>query len=210
MAIRISLSQTESRLFCCSKWWGDPDMPKDMQYPMMTDDNGEEYPLTFVCQIDCADIAELDTEGLLPKEGMLYFFAALDEYLGYDVPFHNGIGELPKGAVKVKYTKQVNPETFESYIMVDEDDEPLAMPALKMEFSQCGDQEDDLKILGQPFSADARDAFPGFVSLLQIDSEGDTIEGLRLYDCGLLNILISPEHLKAGNWKRCLGFMTSM
>ena len=74
MAVRINLSRTESRLFCGSKWWGDPDMPKDMQYPMMKDETGEDYPLTFVCQVDCNDIAPFDPEGLLPHDGMLYFF----------------------------------------------------------------------------------------------------------------------------------------
>ena len=27
MAIKINLEQTETELFCCSKWWGDPDLP---------------------------------------------------------------------------------------------------------------------------------------------------------------------------------------
>ena len=33
MAIRLSLARTERILFCGSKWWGDPDMPENMQYP---------------------------------------------------------------------------------------------------------------------------------------------------------------------------------
>ena len=68
---------TESNLFCCSKWWGNPDLPPQAEYPMMkiTEEDGteSEYPLTFICQIDCEDIAPFDREGLLPHEGMLYF-----------------------------------------------------------------------------------------------------------------------------------------
>ncbi len=62
MAIKINLQETEQELFCCSKWWGDPDLPADMEYPLAkAEEDGEEfdYPLTFVCQIDCADIPDL-------------------------------------------------------------------------------------------------------------------------------------------------------
>ena len=33
MAIKINLQETETELFCSSKWWGDPDLPADMEYP---------------------------------------------------------------------------------------------------------------------------------------------------------------------------------
>lgn len=210
MAIRISLSETDSRLFCCSKWWGDPDMPADMSYPMTTGEDGEDYPLTFICQIDCAEVNAAFPECGLPEDGMLYFFAALDEYLGYETPYHNGIGRWAKGAVKVKYAKNVNPETFESYIMVDDEDEPVTMPAMKMEFSQCDDSEDGLKLLGMPFSGDARDSFPSHMNLLQIDSESECLDGLRMYDCGLLNFLIKPDEFENGWWHSSFGFMSSL
>ena len=100
MAIRLRLNKTERILFCGSKWWGDPDMPENMQYPTMTvEEEGEkyEYPLTFICQINCEDIAKFDPEGKLPHEGMLYFFGAIDELLGYESPTPTCIGEWPKG-----------------------------------------------------------------------------------------------------------------
>ena len=83
--------------------------------------DSEEYPLTFrLSDRLFRKYTALDPScGLLRKE-MLYFFAALDEYLGYETPFHLGLGSWPKGAVKVKYATTVNPETFESYIMVDD------------------------------------------------------------------------------------------
>ena len=67
MAIRLTLSRTQKPLFCESKWWGDPDMPADMEYPMMKVDGEEDYPLTFVCQIRCEDIAGLDPEACFPR-----------------------------------------------------------------------------------------------------------------------------------------------
>ena len=74
----------------------------------------EEYPLTFVCQIDCADIAPYDTEGKLPHEGMLYFFAAIDDYVGYESPLQTHLGKWDKQLAVVKYSKTVNMETFNS------------------------------------------------------------------------------------------------
>ena len=61
-------------------------MPEGMAYPCIDveDGDGGTYPepLTFVCQIRCKDIAGLDTDGLLPHSGMLYFFAPIDYFLG--------------------------------------------------------------------------------------------------------------------------------
>ena len=93
MAIAINLNKTERILFCASKWWGDPDMPETMEYPTVeVTEDGEtyDYPLTFLCQINCEDIAAMDKTGLLPKEGMLYFFAAIDKWIGYESPTSNG------------------------------------------------------------------------------------------------------------------------
>ena len=64
-------------------------MPEDLEYPEVpvrdeyVDEDGkdavDEYddPLTFICQIRCSDLAALDPKGLLPHEGLLYFFGAL-------------------------------------------------------------------------------------------------------------------------------------
>ena len=142
MAIKINLERVETELFCSSKWWGDPDFPVDMEYPSVpVVEAGEayDYPLTFVCQIDCEDIAPFDPEGRLPHEGMFYVFAALDGYAGYDSPIPNGPGEWPKGQVVVKYTKHINFETFRASILVDDEDQPLTEPALKMTFEACPD-----------------------------------------------------------------------
>ena len=135
MPITIKVQETEAQLFCSSKWWGDPDLPADMEYPTVevTDEDGTyDYPLTFVCQIDCEDLAPLDPEGKLPHQGMFYIFAGLDEYLDqFDSPFHNGEGPWPKKMVVVKYTKAINFETFNSAILLDDEDQPLTQPALQ-------------------------------------------------------------------------------
>lgn len=227
MAIRLTLNKTEKPLFCESKWWGDPDMSPEMEYPMMrvcehsdgtseilkagqepSDGEVYEYPLTFICQIRCEDLVPFDTENKLPHDGMLYFFAAMDEYTGYDSPVHLGLGEWPKGSVIVKYTKSINMETFQACIMVDDDDQPLTEPALEISFGKCEADADGLKLFGNAFFADVREQYPDYMNLLQLD--GDDTAGMEFYDCGMLNFLITKQDFDKGLLKRPVAVLTSL
>lgn len=212
MAIRLTTRKTDTVLFCSSKWWGNPDLPPQVEYPMMklTDENGEEYdyPLTFICQIDCEDIAPFDKEGRLPHTGMLYFFAALDEFLGYEPTEHFGIGPWPKKGVVVKYTKHINMETFNTCILVDDEENELAESELAIDFSECADAADGIKLLGVPFFEEVRTENEGCVSLLQLDEDDEL--GIRFYDCGTLNIMMKESDLGFGNWKRAFAYMHSL
>lgn len=203
MAIRLTVKETDKVLFCGSKWWGDPDMPEAMEYPMT-----EDYPLTFVCQINCEDIAKYDPEGKLPHEGMLYFFAALDQWLGYESPLENGIGEWPKGHFVVKYAKEINFETFRSCIMVDEDDNPITEPEREIEFSECADDADGIKLLGVPFYEEIRMEYPDMINLLQLDEDDELC--MRFYDCGMVNLLMKESDLKFKNWKKTKAYLHSL
>ena len=203
MAIRLTVKETDRVLFCGSKWWGDPDMPEAMEYPMT-----EDYPLTFVCQINCEDIAKFDPEGKLPHEGMLYFFAALDQWLGYESPLENGIGEWPKGHFVVKYAKEINFETFRSCIMVDEDDNPITEPEREIEFSECADDADGIKLLGVPFYEEIRMEYPDMINLLQLDEDDELC--MRFYDCGMVNLLMKESDLKFKNWKKTNAYLHSL
>lgn len=203
MAIRLTVKETDRVLFCGSKWWGDPDMPETMEYPMT-----EDYPLTFVCQINCEDIAKFDPEGKLPHEGMLYFFAALDQWLGYESPLENGIGEWPKGHFVVKFAKEVNFETFRSCIMVDEDDNPITEPEREIVFSECADDADGIKLLGIPFYEEIRMEYPDMINLLQLDEDDELC--MRFYDCGMVNLMMKESDLKFRNWKKTKAYLHSL
>lgn len=76
----------------CSKYGGRPDVADDFQWPH--DTSGR--PLSLLLQIDCADLAPLDREGLLPSSGQLYFF--------YELSKMNRSGQ--KNAVQVIYNDQ--------------------------------------------------------------------------------------------------------
>ena len=201
MAIKLTLNHTERVLFCGSKWWGDPDMPENMQYPTIeVTEDGEtyDYPLTFICQINCEDIASLDQEGRLPHEGMLYFFAALDKWLGYDSPTKNDLGEWSKGHFVVKYAKTINFETFQSCMLVDDEDQTLTEHEMEIVFSECADDEKCIKLLGTPSSAEVSGKYPDLINFLQIVRD----ENLPLEFDGELNLMIKPSDLGYGNWKK--------
>lgn len=197
MAIQLTFKKTERILFCASKWWGDPDMPANMEYPTIeVTEDGEtyDYPLTFLCQINCEDIAPYDKEGKLPHEGMLYFFAAIDKWHGYDSPTSNAAGEWAKGNLVVKYAKAINFETFNTCMLTDDEDQSLTDPELEITFSECADDADVCRILGA--SADAE-----LLNFLRIPS--DQLLELDFAPEGTaLNILIKDSDLHFGNWKK--------
>ena len=202
MAIRLTLNKTERILFCGSKWWGDPDMPENMQYPVMqVTEDGEtyDYPLTFVCQINCEDIAKYDKDGKLPHEGMLYFFAAVDDYIGYDSPVENPMGEWPKGRFVVKYAKTINFETFQTCMLVGDEDEQLTEPELEITFSECENDEACIKMLAEVAGQ------PDHISLLQLNS--DAQGGIDMQN-RTVNLIIKESDLGFGNWKRAKAVMT--
>ena len=63
-----------------SKIGGNPDLPTGFVWPIYGD-----QPLSFMAQINLADVGELDAEQLLPRAGMLSFFYELDsQEWGYD------------------------------------------------------------------------------------------------------------------------------
>ena len=149
MAINITTIAVENDLRGRSHWWGAPDLPEGMAYPCIEveDKDGGTYfePLTFVCQIRCSDIAELDPEGLLPHRGMLYFFAPIDYFLGDDespLDYHDSPAVL--------YTEQE--DGLRPYELCWEGtDESVFRPAEEMLFSKAESPRGDGHILlGEP------------------------------------------------------------
>ena len=208
MAIKLTLNKTERILFCGSKWWGDPDMPENMQYPTVeATEDGEtfDYPLTFICQINCEDLVTYDKDGKLPHEGMLYFFGAIDEWLGYESPTTQGKGEWPKGHFVVKYAKTVNFETFQTCMLVDDDDQQLTESELEIVFSECDDNESGIKLLGAPANDAVKSAYPDLGNLLQITS--DAVSGIEFPDGATLNVIMKDSDLKFGNWKKTKAYL---
>ena len=198
MAIGLQFQSCSDSLEGQSKWWGSPDLPLDMDYPCASD--GE--PLLFVCQIRLEDIAQYDTENLLPHTGMLYFFADMAEYVesldGFSGDEHNGLGEWSEGCYRVLYSPTC--ENLEPFAVVYDDDEPAFLEAEKILFSEVGDNHDSFKLLGRPYYDEIAEQYPDKYCLLQIDESDEW--ALRLYDCGMICFLISPEALAAQHWDK--------
>ena len=192
-----------------SKWWGFPDMPEDLEYPEVpvrdeyVDEDGkdavDEYddPLTFICQIRCSDLAALDPKGLLPHEGMLYFFGSLDYFLGtLDAALSPGMGEWEAPFFKVLYSPTC--DNLHTHSILYDDGSEACLPAVPLTFSAVGSMDDGFRLLGKPFYEEVQQDLPGMISLLQIDGNDDW--DLRFFDCGMLNFLISPADLAARRW----------
>lgn len=190
--IRIKTVHSEDSLFGKSKWWGCPDLPDDLEYPEVpVNEDGELYydPLTFICQIRCEDLEGYDTEGLLPKSGMLYFFAALDYFLGnIEHAVSPQMGEWSPSLFRVLYTKEC--ENLHSHSVLYDDGTPAYPSAEKIVF---GSGNEETRLLGEPYFDEVREEMGGMISLLQID-ENDSWN-LRFFDSGMLNFLIYPKDL---------------
>lgn len=207
--IKITTSPTEDPLFGQSKWWGEPDMPETMAYPeaLVTEDGDSwQDPLTFVCQIRLEDIAALDSEGLLPHEGMLYFFAALDYFLGdIEAPSYPGMGPWQPQHFRVLYAP--NCEALHTHHVLAADGTPANLPAEAITFTASDANDDGQRLLGLPYIEDVREAMPGMLSLLQVDE--DDRWGLTFHDCGTLNFLIRPDDLKKRQWDKVACYLFS-
>lgn len=213
-AIKINFSESNDDLFGQSKWWGLPDMPDDLDVPMIPYDDGTDNPMTFLCQIRCSDLAKYDTENLLPHKGMLYFFAAIEEYVGNlteefdidDCPFFNGMGEWAPEAYRVLYSP--DEDDLSTIRIVDEDGSPFGLPAEKLTFETMGNPESlDFKLLGLPFETEVGQEYPQYINLLQVWEEDRW--GFFMYDCGILSFLITPEDLKARRFDRVIVYLHS-
>ena len=83
-----------------SKFGGQPDLPNGFAWPYYTyidSDNIEQSrPLSFLLQINCMEITGYDTDRLLPKTGMLYFFYELETMTW-------GFDPKDKGSARVYY-----------------------------------------------------------------------------------------------------------
>ena len=146
------------------------------------------------CSVSCVE--QLRTEGIEPVS--YWFNPNIHPYQEYRARRDTLIG----------YAKQINMETFNSCILVDDDDQELAEPAMAIDFAGCEDDADGFKLLGHPYFEEIREEFPDAVNLLQLD-EDDDLE-MRFYDSGNFNILISASDLGFQNWSHAFGFLHSL
>lgn len=201
-SILINLKKSNEDLFLKSKWWGNPDLPKDFEEPDCS---------TFICQIRCDEIAEFDKDNLLPHKGMLYFFAEMDYYFGnYDTYAPHGYWDSED--VRVIYVEDLENQEFEQIVYVDDDDNPIALDELAIEFSIGAAECDGNKLLGEPYDREWEDwdePYAGWTELLQVISDDYEGRTLNFMDWGSLHILINPKDLKDRNFNKVTAYLCS-
>lgn len=137
-----------------SKFGGKPDLPKDFQWSYFTtdtfdDDDVKPRPLAFLAQINCAEVAAYDTEGLLPEKGMLYFFYELGSMKW-------GFDPADKGCARVFY-----------YAGEHEGLSETELPE---------DLEEDYRLPEIPISFRNRDDVPDWAEYAEFHDAGDKYE----------------------------------
>lgn len=106
--IRLNISGKADTKKAATKFGGMPDTPDDFEWPYY---NGASYdqkenekknrPLSFLLQINCADLAEFDIDNMLPKKGVLsFFYEEASAKWGFD--------QDDRGCAKVYWFEDIN------------------------------------------------------------------------------------------------------
>lgn len=198
--IYLKLSTPSGKLATgASRFWGNPDLPKDLNFPTYIDKGGRKYHYFFICQINLEELAKLDVLSKLPKNGLLSFFAKIDHYMGYDnAPMEICSSVSDKEAVKVLYFSSC--KDLEKKILINDDNELVAPDELQIEFRRhIAPLSEEHSLFAHPTHRpwETWDTpFEDWEILLQVDSfEGEDF-GLNFMDFGVLDFLISPFDLK--------------
>ena len=88
-------------------------------------------------------------------------------------------------------------------MMVDDEDQSVTEKEMEIVFSECLPDEKCLKLLGMPVSGEVSDKYPDLQNLLQIVRA----ENLPVEFDGELNLLMKPQDIGYGNWKKTVAFM---
>lgn len=195
-----------------SRFWGNPDLPKGVEYPMYIDVDGDEYPYFFICQVNLEEIAPYDVENRLPHKGLLSFFAKIDYYVGYSEVYGDICGSISDvDAVKVLYFP--NCGDMREVVLVDDEGQPTSPTELQILFShEIKPLSDEHSLFAFPTHREWEtwdSPFEDWEILLQIDSFSGDDYDLNFVDFGVLNLLISPEDLKKQCYNRVRAIVLS-
>ncbi|HIT48200.1 MAG TPA: DUF1963 domain-containing protein [Candidatus Coprenecus stercoripullorum] len=212
--IYITASATSGKTgVCASRMWGNPALPEGFGYPVYTDNEGDDYPYFFICQINLAELAPYDRENRLPHAGLLSFFAKIDWYMGYDAPADCISGYI-SGIEDVKVLYFPDCANFREIVLVDDEGQPTSPDELALSFSLAkpGKYCDEHILFAEP---DHREwetwdhPYEDWEILLQIDSFSGKDFNLNFMDCGVMDFLISPENLRRADFSEVRAIVLS-
>ena len=187
----------------CSQWWGNPDLPKDMEYPTYVDSDGKKKEYDFICQINMEEVARLNPFTLLPHSGLLSFFAKIEYYLGDTTKNESvqGIISAPE-EVKVFYFEDLS--QLEEVVLLGKEGKDLAFKETRMDFSEKLEKySEEHGLFVPPTHRESSTWAPPFEMwkiLLQVDSCNGEDFHLNFMNGGVLDFIISPEDLENHNF----------
>ena len=117
-AVRLDIGTGEGPIV--GRFGGMPDVPEGFEWPWFETDtylDGEvkPRPLAFLAQFDCAALAPLDRDSLLPREGVLsFFYEAVSQRWGFD-PKDGGCARVYWFPDKAVLRPAAFPEDLEEY-----------------------------------------------------------------------------------------------
>lgn len=104
-SIELQIAEKEDYKLGATRFGGQPDVPSDFMWPTY---EGEGYdgvvkdrPLTFLAQFNCGELAQFDTEHLLPDHGLLSFFYETETQCG-------GYDPKDKGCARVYWFEDIS------------------------------------------------------------------------------------------------------
>lgn len=211
--IHLKLSKPFEKLpATASRFWGNPALPEDMEWPGYTDDDGDELDYVFVCQINLEELAPYDTDHVLPSSGLLLFFAKIDHYLGHFEYESVGGSVSPVEAVRIIYLPST--DGLVEKVLVDETDTPVSPEELQIDFTYDFDplRDEDTCLFARP---DHREwetwehPYEDWLILLQVDSFSGMDFNLNFMDFGVLDFLISPQDLRKADFSNVRAIVLS-
>ena len=176
-------------------------------------------PLCFVAQLQLADLAPLNGDGLLPGAGLLSFFCCPSD-LGRDGAGLVLYSEPGAALVRARAPAELAPDDRIAPARIEPAAELTGLPWASAQLDRLGlssqqrvaygealGQMDDVpvhRMLGHPQAVqhDPRDGHRATCLLLQVDSDDDL--GMMWGDAGRLYYLIADEDLRARRFDRCL------
>ena len=211
--IRLKIQIPENKIALGhSRFWGNPDLPIGVDYPMYIDEDGDQYPYFFICQINLEQLASFAPNNPLPHTGLLSFFAKIDHYIGYSNADYEIGGHVSNpDAVKVLYFPTT--DTLREVILVNEEDNQTSPNELEICFTtDMGKLDDEHILFAEPTHREWEtweSPFEDWTILLQIDSfEGKDFQ-LNFMDFGVMDFLTSPVSLEKHDFSDVRGIILS-
>ena len=151
-AIQISFKDNNTGALAtgCSKYGGMPDVPEGFEWPL--DDAGR--PLALLVQIDCADLAPLDNEALLPHSGQLYFFYELGEMNWQNET--NNIRVIYNDVPATQLHRTAFPEDLDQKFRLKE------WPLRFLKYTSIPDVEELNKLIDEPIDEDEEETYEAY------------------------------------------------